>query len=405
MPQRFRILGPDLAQDAATGLIWPRSANLLGFPLSWADALAAVANMNRDGLFGFHDWRMPNRVELRSLIDHARRQPALPAAHPFRDVFLGWCWTSTTKAGLPAYAWNVHLEGGRMFYSRKDEFRLLWPVRGESGVLPRTGQALCYDAEGGQLPCRGGALASGQDGALQQGVPWPEPRFEVLETGVLGAGILGAGAAGGDVAGSVAGDVAGTAGGDMAGDVAGSGVGAGHTGPWPAAGVRDRLTGLVWAHPAWLPAGPLDWAQAQELAAGWGGARGGAGWRLPEITELESLVDAQRADPALPLELLRLSGSGAPGATASGQVERTFGEAQGAFSAQDGEPVGVASARVAGARVEGVPIAGARVEGFWSATTSGFDAAWAFVLYVQKGAVGVGFKAGKEFFVWPVRRG
>lgn len=307
MSQRFQLHGPDLVQDTATGLLWPRSVNLLGYPLGWAEALVTVAELNRASFLGYDDWRMPNRVELRSLIDHAERQPALPAGHPFRDVFLGWCWTSTTKAGQPAYAWNVHLEGGRMFYSRKDEFRLLWPVRGESRVLPRTGQRSCFDATGAVIPCaekslghgQDGALAAGQDGALRRGLPWPAPRFERLPDGVL-----------------------------------------------------DRLTGLIWADPATLPPGPFDWTQARELAAEWGG---GTGWRLPGITELESLVDAERANPALPI--------GLPGAQA------------------------------------------VLAEGFWSGTVSGFDAAWAFVLYVQKGAVGVGFKAGKEFSVWPVRQG
>lgn len=308
MTQRFELHDQDLVQDTSTGLVWPRSANPLGYPVRWAEALATVADLNHARFLGHDDWRMPNRVELRSLIDHAQRQPALPAGHPFRDVFLGWCWTSTTKAGQSAYAWNVHLEGGRMFYSRKDEFRLLWPVRGQSGVLPRTGQNTCFDAAGAELSCVGDALgggqadslAYGQDGAQRRGVPWPEPRFEETASGVL-----------------------------------------------------DRLTGLVWAQPQRLPSGLCDCAQALELAAGWSG--GGTGWRLPEITELESLLDADRANPALPLGL------------ANGQ--------------------------------------GVTTEGFWSATVSGFDAAWAFVLYVQKGAVGVGFKAGKEFAVWPVRQG
>jgi len=277
MSQRFQLHGPDLVQDTATGLFWLRSANPLGSPVSWADALAAVAELNRARFLGRDDWRMPNRVELRSLIDHAERQPALPAGHPFRDVFLGWCWTSTTKAGQSAYAWNVHLEGGRMFYSRKDEFRLLWPVWGESGVLPRTGQSICFDAAGVEIPCAGDGICSGQDGAQRRGVPWPEPRFESAANGVL-----------------------------------------------------DRLTGLVWAQPQHLPSGLHDWEQALRIAADW--SEGGTGWRLPEITELESLLDADRATPAL--------------------------------------PVGLPNAQ------------GVTAEGFWSATVSGFDAAWAFVLYV-----------------------
>lgn len=292
---RFVLQGDALVQDTATGLIWPRSANLLGYPLSWAEALSAVAGLNREGFLGCADWRMPNRVELRSLIDHGRRQPALPDSHPFLHVFLGWYWTSTTKAGLPAYAWNVHLEGGRMFYSRKDEFRLLWPVRGCGAALPRTGQTECFDASGAGISC----LGSGQDGELRMGAPWPLPRFERRAGEVL-----------------------------------------------------DRLTGLVWAEPVRIVPGPLSWDEALAAVRKAGGQ---GGWRLPSILELESLVDAGHADPALPPEL-------------AGQ-------------------------------------AGMAAEGLWSSTSSGFDPAWAFVLYVQKGAVGVGFKAGREFSAWPVRQG
>jgi hypothetical protein len=236
--------------------------------------------MNREGLHGRSDWRMPNRRELRSLIDHGQSRPALPAGHPFREVFLGWVWSSTTKAGQPGYAWNTHLEGGRTFYSRKDEERLLWPVRGESAVLAQTGQAEVY----GEAP--------GQDGALRMGVGWPGER--IVPT---------------------------------------------------ARGVADRLTGIEWSRPA--DGAALGWEQARELAA----AHAAQGWRLPDINELESLVDAGRADPTL---------------------------CGGVFD-------------------------GAVPEGLWSATTSGFDPAWAFVLYADKGAVGVGFKANRDFDAWLVR--
>lgn len=302
------VLHGEVVEDSRTGLVWSRSANPLGYPLTWPDALSAVAAMNREGFLGAHDWRMPNRRELRSLICHAEKQPALPPGHPFGDVFLGWCWTSTTKAGQAAYAWNVHLEGGRMFYSRKDEFRLLWPVRGQSPVLPQTGQSACHDAAGEAIPCPG----TGQDGDLRAGLPWPAPRFQ-------------------------------------------------HT----AQGVLDLLTGLCWLKPARLSGRVLTWHEAVSFAAAFNSGPGAGPdadaappWRLPDINELESLVDADHANPALPPEL----------------------------SATLALPVALAA------------------EGFWSSTSSGFDPAWAFVLYMQKGAVGVGFKPGAVFHVWPVRR-
>jgi hypothetical protein len=195
-----------------------------------------------------------------------------------------------------------------MFYSRKDEFRLLWPVRGpvpgQAARLARTGQSGCYDALGRAVDCAG----TGQDGELRLGAPWPEPRFRR-----------------------------------------------------EGAGIRDLLTGLLWLVPEQLAperliGEPLTWDRALELASSHG-----PGWRLPSIDELEGLVDAGRADPAWPEELARLL-AGSPG--------------------------------------EAPPL---RAEGLWSATTSGFDPAWAFVLYARKGAVGVGFKQGAEFLAWPVR--
>lgn len=295
--RRFFQLGQELVQDDATGLIWPRSAKVLEFPVTWEESLAAVAEFNRSRFLGSAGWRMPNRRELQSLVCHAEKMPALPVGHPFCDVFLGWYWTSTSKAGNPAYAWNIHFEGGRMFYSRKDEFRLLWPVRGESELLPQTGQRVCYDGVGNAMPCTG----TGQDGELQRGAPWPSPRFD----------------------------------------------------PTPQ-GIWDRLTGLCWGDPTRLPAGSLSWQEARTFVDSLG-TKGGPAWRLPGINELESLVDAGRADPALPSELTE-------------KLAR-----------------------------------GISTEGLWSGTTSGFDPAWAFVLYIQKGAVGVGFKTNRDFAVWPVR--
>jgi len=289
-------------RDAATGLMWHPSANYLGYPVSFDEAQAAVRTLNHDAALGRTDWRLPNRRELRSLLNHGAKKPALPAGHPFTDVFLGRCWTSTTFAGLLAHAWYVHLEGARVFYERKDRYCLVWPVCGQSQVLAATGQTACYDAAGRVVDCTG----SGQDGETRCGVAWPTPRF-----------------------------------------APGRGADA----------VLDRLTGLSWrARPlgatpdGGLP-GPVHWGQALEAVAELA-ARDGQPWRLPDINELESLTDMSRASPSLP---------------------------------------------------EGHPFTGLG-DGFWSSTTSFYDPAWAYVLYLGKGAVGVGFKIRREFFVWPVLR-
>lgn len=241
---RFHLLSDDLVEDRSTGLVWARDAGCLDFPLSWSEGLQAIGDMNRDALFGRNDWRMPNRVELRSLVDHGEKRPALPAGHPFQRVFSGWHWTSTTAAIAPSYAWYVHLEGARMFYGNKRDFYWIWPVCGSSATLPRTGLLECFDDQGRVVDC----LNSGQDGDLQAGTPWPHPRFSVTDDGVL-----------------------------------------------------DRLTGLIWHDRGGFGDPAADWFEALAAVDDYS-ARSGHPWRLPTIWELESLVDAASHSPALPAD-------------------------------------------------------------------------------------------------------
>jgi hypothetical protein len=243
---RFEILGDDTVLDRLTELEWTRKGNFSGWPTDWPAAFDLVGRMNAEGFAGRRDWRLPNRRELRSLISHQTRDPALPRSHPFTDVFLGWYWTSTTAAINPAFAWYVHMEGGRMFYGGKREEKLVWPVRGRgNGVLPSTGQGECFDPGGRRVDCVG----TGQDGELRLGAPWPEPRFRPEGEAVL-----------------------------------------------------DRLTGLTWSRSADLARRWTTWDEAFEVVERMnaGGFEDRTTWRLPTINELESLVDASRHTPALP---------------------------------------------------------------------------------------------------------
>lgn len=129
----------EAALDRLTGLAWTRDANSGELLMIWLEALDFIGRLNRDRHLGHNDWRLPNRRELRSLVNHQARRPALPAGHSFNNVFPGWYWSSTTTAFSPAHAWYVNLDGGRMFYGGKDQSFLVWPVRGASRVLPATG--------------------------------------------------------------------------------------------------------------------------------------------------------------------------------------------------------------------------------------------------------------------------
>ena len=268
------------------------------FPMTWQEALGFITQMNHEQVQGERDWRLPNRRELRSLISHQTTRPALPEQHPFENLFQGWYWTSTTAVISPSHAWYVDMAGGRMFYGGKDQSFMVWPVRGPvAHWLPATGLHNCYDANGKQIEAAG----SGQDGAIQAGQPWPDPRFRTVEAGVV-----------------------------------------------------DSLTGLCWHRCADLANGAVSWEAALASIAVLNGGTGPDSWRLPNINELESLVDCGRASPAL--------------AAAGDSLDRS-----GAV--------------------------------YWSSTTSMYEPDWAWALYPDKGAVGVGHKLQGRFSVWAVRSG
>jgi len=291
---RFETISGSVV-DHLTHLMWSRDANPAGYPLTWPEALRFIESLCQQKYLGYDDWRPPNRRELRSLISHQAKNPALPGGHPFANVLLGWYWTSTTAAISPAYAWYVHAEGGRMFYGGKGQPFLVWPVRGACGdSLAATGQGGCYDAQGADIPCTG----SGQDGEHRLGRRWQTGRFETP------------------------------------GDV-----------------VRDALTGLVWWRQADMTGERVRWQQALDFALAFNSENDSyTDWRLPNINELESLVDCGTSRPALPRN-------------------HPFSDVK---------------------------------DGYWSSTTSYFETDWAWALYMDKGAIGVGQKKDPHFYVWLV---
>jgi hypothetical protein len=116
-------------------------------------------------------------------------------------------------------------------------------------------------------------------------------------------------------------------------------------------GVRDNLTGLVWTKTAYLTGEPVDWHRAFDAVKAFNKrANYSATWRLPTINELESLVDCSQANPAL-------------------QISHPFSSLQ---------------------------------DVYWSATTSVYETDWAWALYLNKGALGVGQKQQARFHVWAV---
>jgi hypothetical protein len=266
---RFTVNNNGTVTDNLTGLVWLKNANCAAInlgPSVWATALAN-ANALANGACGLTDasaagdWRLPNIVELESLVDLSQDNPPLPADHPFSNVQSSLYWSSSTSANITGTAWSLSMVNGYVYDDYKSTKRLVWPVRdglqAASVTLPRTGQTSCWDAGGTLL---GSCNNTGQDAEKLRGAAWPSPRFTNPDSTT-----------------PVGGDV-----------------------------VLDQLSGLIWAKDANLPAAAKTWQQALDFVAAMNGANSGTGtlghndWRLPNRKELLSLLDRQQTDPALP---------------------------------------------------------------------------------------------------------
>ena len=121
---------------------------------------------------------------------------------------------------------------------------------GVPAPVEKTGQNLCWNSDGNAIGCEG----TGQDGELQKGVAWPNPRFTDNADGT----------------------------------------------------VTDHLTGLIWLKNAncfgqkyWAPAlNDCNSLNSGECDLSDGSSEGD--WRLPNVRELHSLVDYGMNGPALP---------------------------------------------------------------------------------------------------------
>lgn len=133
---RFTDNGNGTVTDNLTGLIWLKNANCFG-PQNWDAALTSAKGL-ATAACGLTDgstsgqWRLPSIVELESLVDLSRSNPALPAGHPFSAVQSNYYWSSSTFDQGPSLAWFVYMPNGTLNFGDKPygySTMYGWPVR------------------------------------------------------------------------------------------------------------------------------------------------------------------------------------------------------------------------------------------------------------------------------------
>jgi Protein of unknown function (DUF1566) len=256
-PTRFIDNGDGTVTDQKTDLIWLKNANMFG-EVPWEQALG-LAGQLAGGAPGLGDksrpgdWRLPNLNEMQSLLDlNNTFGPALLPESPFLNLEPSNYWTSSSVSLAPVLNWFVALAVGPPVFDLKMNSMRMWPVRGQSKKVARTGLTKCYNSYGIEIPCRG----TGQDADKKQGVEWPVKRFTDNDNGT----------------------------------------------------VTDNLTGLVWLQDA-DAFGRLNWQDALDACNGLkegdkhcrslkDESRAGD-WRLPNVNELRSLIDYSEVAPAV----------------------------------------------------------------------------------------------------------
>lgn len=123
---RFAIDGTGLCvTDSLTGLMWVRTPDITA--RTWATAHTYANDLS---LCGGDDWRLPNRKELRSLINYGQTDTATWLnTQGFGNVQASGYWSSTTYAFISTEAWYVGMGVGLVLADNKSNTHYVWPVR------------------------------------------------------------------------------------------------------------------------------------------------------------------------------------------------------------------------------------------------------------------------------------
>ena len=109
-----RERGSVVVTDNINHIYWQDN---LSSKLSSEDWDDAVIYCDKLALNGMTHWRLPTFLELLSITDYSRVDPAIDSH--FDEVAMGTYWTSTNFSASKARAWTIDFRTGKTYYNYK----------------------------------------------------------------------------------------------------------------------------------------------------------------------------------------------------------------------------------------------------------------------------------------------
>ncbi len=128
-----------MTRDNNTGLVWEIKSpnefkvNYKGNSYNWEDAFTYIKELNRRGYGGYRDWRLPNREELRTIVDYNGQISACDGKF-FPDCAPEFYWSKDSNNKEPLFAWGVYFANGCAICYLKSFY---YPVRAVRGGYSR----------------------------------------------------------------------------------------------------------------------------------------------------------------------------------------------------------------------------------------------------------------------------
>ena len=110
--------------DSSTALMWEDDIKVKTLKKDWYDARLYCKNLS---FAGFNDWHLPTIIQLRSIVDKSRYNPALKEG--FINIVPSTYWSSSQAKNHAKSAISIYFKSGISYEYNMDDIRYVRCVR------------------------------------------------------------------------------------------------------------------------------------------------------------------------------------------------------------------------------------------------------------------------------------